>query len=899
MNDDISMASMCQGSRLLGMSKSDEHTLESYLRGLVRNNGPEFVIDKLKTLKTETIRELENPAYDMPSDQVSEGYTSTAWNHRLRRPKGPLSTIYKTWNKPSNRVRGIGMLINTITLDHASDKQIQKFVDGVNVDGRFADNNYLPITEKEMKIFVSTVDKQLHSQELYSGLDLTGSLIPDGNVPYSIADAKRNLSSDDPSRRHQAIADLSWAYDSQWKTAPRFVTDYIRTNFASFHGVHVHKNTGMVARDYEFSSKYRMYGRNATQQKYIAGTVSFLQKPGGKLRSVINTNRVINYALKPYAKGVEKAFYDLHPHHIFVKRQDKGKESISQMLRRGHTLVSADLTSATDRLNFRSFTNGIRKSIIDSTDLVEHQWQITANVRTGKSTRARVLSYLSRDDIPYYTKDRSKELMTMIKSSFRMIPPDDLKYFEALESVNLFEEAAEQAFYSEDLDTALSFKTGQPLGMMGSFQTLTAMNFCMGREAERTKYGRFTDNIPSFAVVGDDFVGVKSIMTSYSDIVRANNGLDNHEKALQSSKYAEFCSHLITRDRVIPMKPRFHVGHDYLWLNANKTSVHNVEHVYRLSASDKEALEALAAYGDPEGTLSDNPATSHRYPRSERLYIENALKQLSFESQSSPDPITVSRETETLSRDVAPHRPDVGRGETDFRIWTPSSDGRVEQGYARQVSGYKDNQYSTVIDHYDHNKGQRAEKQSLRKQAKLAKETGINISKIHKSLTDNSVYDLGLKPHHSHTKIKSDDLAIKAIISEDDLKNRTNFVLREGAIIETINVASTNKKKKERGKQSASRDRSHVTNDGRTSQPINSERNSRSRTSVPFPSAKLDNDYNNKVDRSRNRLPYTEPKRSNMSRSRRDESHCDFKTIPTPWSVDKDVESPDNDYPDI
>ena len=896
MENQLSMTSMCQGSRLLGMSKSDEHTLESYFQRLVRNNGYEFVIDKLKSLKLQTIRCLENQHYKMPKDQVAEGYTSTKWSRSRQRPKGPLSIIYKTWNRPASRVRGIGMLINTITLDQVSDKQVQKLVEGINVDNSFADKKNLLVTEKEARRFVKTVNRCLNDQPLYDGTDLTGSLIPDGKATFSLAEAKRNLTSSSAEARHDAQASLSWAYDDQWKMAPKDVTDYIRSQFKSFKGVRVHTHTGLTPDKQDFVSTkdrfknlsmigrcksvlYSRFSAPLTTYKQYAGTVSFLQKPGGKLRSVFNTNRVINYALKPYAQGIEEAFYRNHPHHIFVKRQDKGMENISRMLERGHTLTSADLTSATDRLNFRTFTNGLRKAILDSygnrsMSFLPKQFDSEKRYLAGGSTeRAGILQTVKRDQ------------------------REDVR--RALKAIDLFESIAESPFYSEDLGMAMSLQTGQPLGMMGSFQTLTAMNFCMGREAEIMSHGTFHDEIPQFSVVGDDFVGDDSIMRSYSAIVKACGGLDNHEKALHSNKYAEFCSHLITAHRIIPMKPRFHLGHDSLWLNAEKTSVDKIVKVYRLSQSDKQAITALAAYGDPSLSENSVPSSSHKYPREERLIIENALKQLSFESQVSPDPIRISRETEDYSRDVSRVQPDGlhqnGHGSADFRVYDENHTDRP--GYLHQVVSYDDRKFSSVIDHYDHHLGERRVKTSLHKTALQKKKQGQLIDKLHKAYHSK---DPDLKssvriPNHESSKVSFENLLLDSMSEVERMKD---YPLGHPYRL-TKRRKHTNPSSDKTGTASSVRVNDEASNlNVKPHTRLESESVTKKQVTIhngsPFPSANSNNDFANPIDRSRSSKPNRDyPIKS--SRNTASDSKFKIRTIPTSWaSEDKeDEDSPD------
>lgn len=502
MQSTISMTSMCQGSRLLGMSRSDEHCLESYFRKLVVNNGNEFVIDKLKTLKQHTIRKIEDPTSVLPI-KFDKGSSSIAWSRSKDQPRGPLSVIYRTWKTPSARLRGIGMLINTFSEEDITPKQLKKFLDGINTDGHYCDNQRLPITPQEALTFVNVNQNTLDQMNMISGLDITGSELPFGESEYNIKAARKGLTSKSDSIRHKAIADMSYAFDQQWTSAPKQITDYIKDQFKCFKGVKTVAATGIESKkrvDYMF-----------TNSQQLAGTMSALQKPGGKLRSVFNTNRVINYALTPYANGLEHAFYDAHPSHITVKQQDKGMQSVQQMVRRRKTLVSADLTSATDRLNFRVFTNGLRSSVLK---LLFSNDQLSKFMNTDywfkRDSSDQCISLIDQlptvlQTVPALVPDTSR--LSAFRAKNRSNPERVREVINGIKSINLFEDTAQRPFYSSDLHSTLALKTGQPLGMMGSFHTLTCMNFCLGRAAEMASNSQYSEEIPQFVCVGDDFVG--------------------------------------------------------------------------------------------------------------------------------------------------------------------------------------------------------------------------------------------------------------------------------------------------------------------------------------------------------------------------------------------------------
>lgn len=754
-----SMTSFCQSSRLLGMSSHDEHNLESYIRKLVKNNGNEFVIDRLKVLKLHTIRKIEDPGYRLPK-LFDNGTGSISWNRKLDSPKGPLSVIYKTWTKPSSRLKGIGALINAFQEDHVTAKQFKKFREGVNTDGHYCDlSASLYISPLEAKIFCHTVSEKEKNLPLFSPSDLTGSLIPMGKSDFSTVELKKDLLSSDSNKRHNSLAKLSKISDLQWTLAPAITTDYIKHNFSSYKDIATATHQGYKMLSSDVNHELHLYPGKLPAD--CAGQLSLLQKPGGKLRSVFNTNRVVNYSLTPYGDGLEAAFYDLHPRHIAVKGQDKGFQIVQSMVRRGKTLVSADLTSATDRMNFRVFTNSLRKAIL-------------RNV----FSEDQLMSLFS----DYYTLERSSQICDLLEQQPIMVqglhnafPDPSHRYnksekdihetIRGLRSVNLFEQTATLPFYSKDMSTSVALKTGQPLGMMGSFQTLTAMNFAIGRQAELNSNHQFSDEIPQFCCVGDDFVGDDHIMSEYSSIIRSVNGLDNSEKALHSDHAAEFLSHLITRDRVLAMKPKFQRGKYAVLLNAQKTSVTNVEHYYRLDKRTHEALDYLAQVGDPRQSGLTTPATSKRQPESVRNLVQALEKAVSLEDATKPSTLEVSKETVELAKSEqnVQHEPPL-----------LSTDGGLHVIH-RAVDDHENDHFSPIVERYDHHTAKRKKKQSLKQTYDSQIHRAELIRLAVKYINDNVDSAISIPYHKKKRNVSDYVIQSQYAVDDSDLTKRDPF----------------------------------------------------------------------------------------------------------------------------
>jgi len=79
----------------------------------------------------------------------------------------------------------------------------------------------------------------------------------------------------------------------------------------------------------------------------IVGTVSFLQEPGYKLRSVANPNRLVQGYLRPLQTYLFSVLSEIDSDCTYD--QEKGIARVQQWMRDGETVGSVDLSSATDR----------------------------------------------------------------------------------------------------------------------------------------------------------------------------------------------------------------------------------------------------------------------------------------------------------------------------------------------------------------------------------------------------------------------------------------------------------------------------------------------------------------------------------------------------------------------
>lgn len=701
---------LCQAAILEGIKPGDEQRIEGRIRHLVTHNGPEFAIGTLKVLKEHTVNNLDGVTHHKHVD----GNISLAWDTKRDRPKGPLGLIYHQFPEPRRRLRVIGALINAIELDELTTKQVDKFKSGLLSNGKVPpDRRYYVIPDRVLMSIENQLRRKWNAKRQFSGVELTASAIPIGTYNENISKYKRVLARrDDPDSRSEnsqeeisrAIAELDKAAINQFYTAPKSSRAYWnkmsdlcgREDLRISPKIHM---TPVLYRDYQRIPEKDNWPEDLAP--YL-GVVNFLQKPGGKLRSVVNVNRFVNSSLTPFADSLQDTFYSARA--ICVLNQAEGLTWCQKKLKEGVTLTSLDLTQATDLLDFRALTRELS--------------------RLGDKT-------------------------PMLK-----------------ESVEYFTHLAELPLYVPDLDGAISFRTGQPLGMAGSFQILTVMNYLTGYQAAKEAG---LDPRDSFRVCGDDFVCDSRMADAYNRRIAAVSGKTNLEKSLTSNRYAEFLSQLITRDSVVPMKPYYRPGKSSWLVNAEKSTVDRVNHVYRLSKSDREVLDLLAATSDYRyGNLS-SVRGSYRLPSWERSFVSKYLELRSeFSKGGLSQPTLVSRE----SLEFAHRQHDVfsseGR-ETDRRIYTRSPEGeRVDVGIARGHVHLDEGEFSVAIDRYDHHTGGRIDKTSDSGSDMIqeARRTAMELRKALDALKNHTPTGEMTSIGHGMS-LPVEDIAVVAMLSAD------------------------------------------------------------------------------------------------------------------------------------
>lgn len=610
----VTMNALCQSNRLEGMTPTSERRLEKTLSNLIENSGPEYVVQVLKVLKAHSVNKLVDP---LSTQEHQPGDPLISWSRKYDRPshKTGLSEIYYTWPNPRQRIRAIGAMVQGIELETASSKQIEKFMNGVTSSYRTPDGNKIPIGadgfgEYRLNRLAANLSRRLNRQsaERFSAAHLTASVLPVGNYTVPIAGAKRTLGSFikdyksvNKEDAQNALSVLDQCAVGQVTTAPTYATKYWKRSVVSAveeSGGTVDNNLRVYLKSLKSDGvksrpyeEYKFLGNDVDQYDQYVGTIGFIQQGGAKLRSVANVNRFVNFTLTPWAKALEDTFYS-EPE-IRVTDQNSAFGVIQQWIKEGREITSLDLTSATDLLDFRAMY----------------------------------------DPIMQYAEDTGEDLL--------------------YDTCDYFSRVAQAPMFVPDLDGSIRFRTGQPLGAKGSFQTLTVMNYMAGKMAEERAGLRREGSLPNFLVVGDDFICDSRMATAYNDIISSWGGKTNIEKSMQSDQYGEFLSHIVTRDTVLKTKPRYRLGYDSIYINADKSTLKRISHYYRERREDKDALELYGLITDHSSKRGPHVGSPLRADLETRQVIERSRDLLSEFSKvgGSSDHVGLSTQTLELARD--------------------------------------------------------------------------------------------------------------------------------------------------------------------------------------------------------------------------------------------------------
>jgi hypothetical protein len=503
MSDDIAQG-VCKTVRSLGLSPVETRKIVDGVVFTIQHNGPDWFMDRIKGLRSYYAGLEEFPAWISKKHRHSDG---------LLKPKGWMGYIVGSRRDPDTIVTVCATIIGAITYTQPTEKQLHKWSEAVtnppsadaSIDEDLAD------AMPSMTSLEPRLKAKLARIQSFGPDNISGTRVP---VGYDSVHIKRGQKLD--------VRSIYDGYCRSLESAPSNSWSFMDQSGIRLPGLSTQQSRPILNRMRKSAPDFakKKTDRKRSTQAYPIGHISFLQQPFGKLRTVANPNRFVQWQLIPLGETLSDWVNDQPG--VFVTNQEGGILWASNRLRDGVSLTSADLSSASDTLDYRKVTRILKNA---GAEMRKH-----------------------------------------------------LEYFEWCSQQSWFveNEQAQDYLKSKGCDPMLiRWKQGQPLGLRPSFPVLTLCNLVAARKAVHDVDNTWPGDDPPFAIVGDDIVIETKYAAAYSNAITAMGGITNLDKSVTSSESAEMCSRLITRNNVIRLKARYIDDNDpQNFLTYQDTSLH-------------------------------------------------------------------------------------------------------------------------------------------------------------------------------------------------------------------------------------------------------------------------------------------------------------------------------------
>jgi hypothetical protein len=409
------------------------------------HSGPEWTVAKLKNLKVAYIRHLSgmNPVFERDS----------WWKHTLLEPKGPWKYIFRLHN-PQSALTCL-LCYTQFKSKDATSKQLDKFVSAVTAREertlvsftkfRPSRGRYLPISffaKREVRIPAWTWSSTLREYELKS-------------VPNDINYAKQSYS-------HKYLDDLEClGTEVEWMREQSILEG--------------------TAPGFSFDPD-------------VVGKIGFIQEPGFKLRAVASPFPSIQQALSLLGTSLYNTLKTIPEDCTFD--QDSGVNDIQNQIKDGNTLMSIDLSSATD-----SFPLSVTMAVLNA---------MYSDKGKSYNEQLRLFKRVSRGSWVLPKSSKWKE-----------------SYDDCIEQID------NGQFF-------IRWTNGQPLGLYPSFAAFAISHHSVVQYL-----------LPKFyRILGDDIVIDEETGLKLLDVYATLGMKISWDKTITSSDFAEFGGRLISSTRI-------------------------------------------------------------------------------------------------------------------------------------------------------------------------------------------------------------------------------------------------------------------------------------------------------------------------------------------------------------
>lgn len=607
---------VCKTIQSIGLSPRKEHQIENTIVRQLESSGPEFVIARVSGLVDWRKAHLSGH-----HDYHPTWYKYKNHNGRCEPADALGSQLWSLSDKAFFAVTGA--IKKSFILTNETEKQLTKWVDGVRCENHSDPQvRTKSLSSDKLDKLESDLRKKWQGRSWFNVSDVTGTNIPGSGKfmkvkvdPYTHKKDPRSLLSsyafsvsttplaiwvflsdiDYPKLAVEGFPETNESEVAYRDRLSNSLTELIETKLESPRlEDEAIMGSNLCDLELAYLHKDRLLVTYTLGMNHSIGNVGFLQQEGGKLRTVGNPNRLAQWANIPLGEVLSEFVQREYPM-SFVQDQYKGMLSIQQMLRSGNRISSFDMSSATDRLDYKKFL---------------HEY-------------------------------------------FEEVYADTERYPLLSRSLELFEDCSQMPWtfdgYLADILNApvneMSWTVGQPLGLRPSFPVLTLMNCQIAEDAissyhKVTRFGKTIGRHKGYACVGDDLVIESRYAEAYMSRVQAYNGKINNDKCVEGDTIAEFCSHLITKSAIYPLKPRFRLEQDGVLANVEIFSTEGLRP--KVKGWQRELHDAIAKYAIPGSTNTPYKVTNGPAPLMERIGVNTLLDVI---NQASHAPEKVSLQT--------------------------------------------------------------------------------------------------------------------------------------------------------------------------------------------------------------------------------------------------------------
>lgn len=324
---------VCNRLSSLGLRQDHVHLILDDVNLWLTESGPEWTIERLKSLKLEAIHRLAGSDYRAPwVARSNDGLPKGVWRHLVQPGRKPREV--------QRRLSALMVYSSLVRSGEPSKAQWEKFRNSVELP---------PPQVRDVKLRVPVV--KIHDQELEHRIK---DLVEDPLKYVPLSDSRRvpilgSLESGaviPPSKPFSvpesdieswfSVHSFGQSAMSSIRADCRLASDFVENLHRSANG----RPTQPFRRGEEIRGVLDVFPPS------VVGRISFIQEPGYKLRAVANPDRMIQMWLTPFQRSLLSTLSRIDQD--CTMDQQKGVEVVRSWLRDGSRVHSVDLSDATN-----------------------------------------------------------------------------------------------------------------------------------------------------------------------------------------------------------------------------------------------------------------------------------------------------------------------------------------------------------------------------------------------------------------------------------------------------------------------------------------------------------------------------------------------------------------------